>query len=146
MENPAQNWLDVQCKAIEGLCSAILLTIDSTKKSFQTAARRPIDSKESTELVPIARIALEQRREAINTHVKDTESSDRFFDYLALPILLNNKLIAVVAIKMAHRSEEKQNEVSDLIKAGLKSFARPKIAKKPPGLLRRGRQAYRGMS
>ena len=132
MENLNQNWLDVQYEAIEGIRSAILLTVDPIQKSFRTTARCPIDSKESAELIPIAQIALKQRHRTINSGVKETELNDSCFDYLALPIVLNDQLIAVVAVKMIHGSEEEQNQVANTLEASSKSLALSGTANKPP--------------
>ena len=146
MEKLTQNWLTVQCQAIEGISSALFLTLDPTLTSFHPAAQYPIHSKTPDELLPIARITLEKGRKTISAQVKDKASSDRSFDYIAIPIALKNQLVAVIAIKMAHRPEEQRNAVLKIIKTGLQSLALPNMANQPPGILPRGRQADRGMS
>ena len=132
MEKLTQNWLTVQCQAIEGISSALFLTLDPKLAAFRPAAQYPLHSKQPAELIPIARITLKQRRKTINTEVKETGSSDRCFDYVAIPISLKNQLIAVIAMKIAHRSEGQRNAVLNGIKTGLKSLTFPTLANKPP--------------
>ncbi len=123
MANLAQGWLDIQCQTIDGISSAVLLLNDADSGSFLPVAQSPESNKESAELIPIAQTALEQRQATVNASVGDKETIDDAFDYVALPIFSNSALIGVIAVKMLHRAEDKQKEVTQNLETGLKWLA-----------------------
>ncbi len=123
MTNVAQGWLDIQCQTIDGVDCGLLLLIDTESGAFRPIAQCPIGTKEPTELMPIARMALDQRQPAVNESMGDNDTLDRSFDYVALPIFTESVLIGVIAVKMQHRPEDKQQEVTHRLETGLKWLA-----------------------
>lgn len=123
MANLAQGWLDIQCQTIDGISSAVLLLNDAESGSFVPVAQSPQSDTESAELMPIARKALDQRQATVNASIGDPEILDHSFDYVALPIFSNSTLIGVIAVKMVHRPEDKQKEVTQNLETGLKWLA-----------------------
>ena len=123
MPNLAQGWLDIQCQTIDGISSAVLLLNDTESGSFVPVAQSPESNKESAELIPIARKALDQRKATVNANIGNRETKDDAFDYVALPIFSDSTLIGVIAVKMLHRAEDKQREVTQNLEIGLKWLA-----------------------
>ena len=108
MKNFAQNWLDIQCQSIEGLCSALFLLTDSERKGLKPAAKWPLDSKEPMELAAVSRLAIKNRDIAINSNVRHEKTGNQSFDYLASPIFIDKKLLGIIAVKTTHHNERKQ--------------------------------------
>jgi len=121
--NVAQGWLDIQCQTIDGVDCGVLLLIDTESGAFKPIAQCPVNTKEPTELIPIARIALDQRQPAVNQRIGNNDTQDTSFDYVALPIFTESVLIGVIAVKMQHRPEDKQQEVTHRLETGLKWLA-----------------------
>ena len=70
MKEMTQGWLDIQCRTIDGVSCAILLLMDTDSGTFTPVAQCPVTTQEPTELIPIARMALAQRRPAINAGIR----------------------------------------------------------------------------
>lgn len=127
MTNVAQGWLDIQCQTIDGVDCGVLLLIDSESGTFRPIAQCPESTQEHTELIPIARMALDQRQPTVNESIGDNDTHDNSFDYVALPIFTESVLIGVIAVKMRHRPEDKQQEVTHRLETGLKWLALAQI-------------------
>jgi RND family efflux transporter MFP subunit len=120
MKNFAQNWLDIQCQSIEGLCSALFLLTDADKTSLKPAAQWPVDSKEPMELVAVSMLAVKSRDNVVNSNIRDETTEKQTFDYLASPIFINKQLLGIIAVKTTHHDEQKQQKILHAITVGTK--------------------------
>ncbi|MCK5828914.1 MAG: HlyD family efflux transporter periplasmic adaptor subunit [Methylococcales bacterium] len=127
MKNFAQNWLDIQCQSIEGLCSALFLLTDSERKGLKPAAKWPLDSKEPMELAAVSRLAIKNRDIAINSNVRHEKTGNQSFDYLASPIFIDKKLLGIIAVKTTHHNERKQKKILYALTVGTKWLALPQL-------------------
>ncbi|MFW5443273.1 MAG: efflux RND transporter periplasmic adaptor subunit [Methylococcaceae bacterium] len=123
MNDFAQNWLDIQCQSIEGLCSALFLLTDVEKTSLKPAAQWPHDNKEPVELIAVSRLAAKNRDNVINSNVSEDESDKRTYDYLALPIFVNKQLLGIISVKTRQHDEQKQQIILHALKVGTKWLA-----------------------
>lgn len=133
MKNFAQNWLDIQCQSIEGVCNALFLLTDSEKKDLKPAAQWPQDSKESIELVAVSRLAVKSRTVAINSNVNHETTENQTFDYLASPIFIEKQLLGIIAVKTKHHNEKKQKKILHALTVGSKWLAMPQSKEEPQG-------------
>lgn len=123
INNFAQWWLDIQCHAVDGICSALLFLGAPDHGPFQPVARWRIDSGTSAGLVAIAKSALKQQRKLVNSNLPGSKSEDRCFCYLAQPLYSGKQLIGVVAIQMDSATEQKKKQVLQLLESGSKWLA-----------------------
>lgn len=120
MKNFAQQWLNIQCQSIDSVHSALLLMVEPDCNSIRPVAQWPIDSREPRDLVAIAQLSLAQKQKTINQNVRGSSSDDTLFDYLALPVLSQDRMIGVIAVKMDNRSESQQQQVTDILESSTK--------------------------
>jgi hypothetical protein len=127
----AQNWLDIQCQSIEGLCSALFLLTDPEKKELKQAAQWPHKGAEVLELAAITRLAIKKRENVINSNITDDNAEKQTFDYLASPIFIDKQLLGIIAIKTAHHDDQKQQKILYALTVGTKWLAMPQSSDKP---------------
>ena len=116
---PAQDWLNTQCRSIEDMACAALFLIDTQTGRFVPAAQYPVNIKKPTELIAIARIALNQGQPALKADIDKNDLTKQRFDYLALPVIFDSVLIGAVAVKMVHRPKNKQKEVAKRLQSAM---------------------------
>lgn len=128
MKNFSQNWLDIQCQSIEGLCSALFLLTDVENQGLRPVAQWPKETKESLELVAVARLAVSNQNIAINSDISSNNKQKKSFDYLASPIYIEKKLLGVIAVKTTHHDEIKQQKILHALTVGSKWLAMSQAA------------------
>lgn len=126
MNNFAQNWLDIQCQSIPELRSALFLLSDAQHQGLNPAAQWPVDNQSSLELVAIAKLALNNKHNIVNSNVNNGDDNSLAFDYLALPIYVDQQLLGIIAVKTAHHSEQQQQQILHALTVGSKWLALPK--------------------
>ena len=131
MKNFAQNWLDIQCKSIAGLCSALFLLADADKRGMKPAAQWPQDSKEPLELVAVAKLVVKNRDDVVNSNISHATAENQTFDYLASPIYIDKQLLGIIAVKTTHHDELKQQQLLHALKVGATWLAMPQATDDP---------------
>jgi RND family efflux transporter MFP subunit len=121
----AQNWLDIQCQSIEGVNSALFLLSDTAIKGLRPAAQWPQNSKEPLELVAIARMTIKSKKHVINSNISSAAGNALTFDYIALPIYIENQLLGIVAVKTTHHDALIQQKILQALQVGSKWLAMP---------------------
>ena len=132
MKNFAQNWLDIQSKSIDGLCSALFLLLDPEKKGLKPAAQWPLDSVEPLELVAISKLAVQRRESVINTNISQETKDNQTFDYLASPIYIDKQFLGIIAVKTTHHDEQQQQKILHALTVGTKWLAMPQTTDETP--------------
>ncbi len=123
MKHFSQNWLDIQCQSIEGLCSALFLLTDIENKGLRPVAQWPKNSNESLELVAVSKLAVSNQDIAINSNISTNSTEKQTFDYLASPIYIEKQLLGVIAVKTTHHDEKKQKKILHALSVGSKWLA-----------------------
>lgn len=95
----AQAWLALLCPSIEGATRGILLLSDQKANSFDSASTWPEGAGRSPGLTEVATIALRERR-GVTTGDSAIEIREANTSHLAYPIILDEKLLGVVAISL----------------------------------------------
>ena len=132
LKNFAQNWLTIQTKSIEGVCSALFMLFDHEEKNLKAVAQWPVDSKEPLELVAISKLSVQRRDSVINSNISHEILGNHTFDYLAFPIHIDKQLIGVVAVKTLCLDEKKQQKIIHALTVGTKWLAMPEYTERDP--------------
>ena len=132
MKNFAQNWLDIQCKTIDGICSALFLLSDKQIKSLHPAAQWPVDSQEPLELIAISKQAVKRNKNVLNANISNSKLQ-KAFDYYAAPIIVDQQLIGTIAVKTASQTKDKQQQILAGLDMGAKwlEFSQPQQGDAP---------------
>lgn len=118
MDKFAQNWLDIQCKIMPDCYCALLLMVKPGSNTLQPLAQWPLDNKEPIQLVTIAQLAVKNGANVINQNVLASKSEQQGFDYFASPIVIDNQLVGVIAVKISAQSEQNQQQVFAILEQG----------------------------
>ncbi len=109
-----QGWLNDQCQAIEGVCGALLLMRQPDSKTLRKVGLWPENNQRMTaELVPIAKMAISQKKNVSNLNVKGNKSDTGCYDYIALPIHSQNQLKGVISLKVISTGGTQRNALID---------------------------------
>ena len=125
MKNYAQNWLDLQCQSIDGVCCALFLLIDDETKNLKPASQWPNDSKEPLELLAISQLAKGKLNNIVNASVISDPTAQPF-DYLASPIMADKELLGVIAVKTLPHNAQEQQKILHTLTVGKKWLALPR--------------------
>jgi len=120
----AQNWLDIQCQSIPDISSALFLLADSSQQNLKPAAQWPLHSQYPLELVAIAKRAIDDKADVINSKVSRDDDHE-MFDYMASPIYIDQQLIGVIAVKTSHHHKQQQKQILHSLSVGKQWLALP---------------------
>jgi len=120
----AQNWLDIQCHSIPDISSALFLLAGAGQNNLKPAAQWPLGSQRPLELVAIAKQAIDNKEDIVNSKVSN-EGSNELFDYMASPIYIEQQLIGVIAVKTAHHQSQQQKQILHALSVGKQWLALP---------------------
>ncbi len=134
MKSFVQNWLDIQSQSIEGLCSALFLLFDPESNGLKPEFQWPVGSPEPLELVVIAKLALQRQASVINAGISDEADDGKIFDYLAVPVVSDKRLLGIIAIKTAHHGEQKQQQILHTLTADIKWLAMLQSTEQKPDI------------
>jgi hypothetical protein len=118
LERFAQQWLAIQCEIIADSCCALLVLINPDK-SLQPLAQWPMDSEEPLQLAGMAQLVLQKGVNVINQALA-VQAGEQACDYIASPILLEDRIKGVIALKIRHQTPEKMQQIIDSLEHGKK--------------------------
>jgi RND family efflux transporter MFP subunit len=95
----SQHWLEILCSTIAEANSA-LLTVYTDQEEIETLAQWPANNDQERGFTPIVKFALKKQRQVCIPNIADHDTTP--FDFFALPVYKEAKLIAVIAVKTDH--------------------------------------------
>ncbi len=124
MTSFAGDWLNIQCQAISNLRCALLLLVTNENEP-QLAAQWPEQDNQPFELIAIAKQAISKRQTIINTVETGSSGSQLEMDYLAYPIFIKQKIVAVIAVKTSTKTAEEREKLCEALQLGAHWLALP---------------------
>lgn len=112
MNNLDQGWLTSECQIIDGIHSALLMLLEPGTNKLKKVAEWPGDSKSHiAELIPITKLACNQKKEVVNTEVAGSKADSNLYDYLAFPLIKQGKLHGIISLKITSRADLERSEI-----------------------------------
>ena len=105
----ASNWLDIQCRAFEGVIRGVVILRASEAAAFAPFAVWPEGIEGSPKLAAVAERALQNRQVAVDGAKRVPRKQDPIF--MAHPILVDDELYGAVALEVEGRSEHAVREL-----------------------------------
>jgi len=105
----AGNWLDIQCKALDGVIRAIVVLRPHGTGNFTPAAIWPEGVEGSPRLASVVERALQQRSVVVDGVTRAARRQDPIF--FAHPILVDDELYGAAAFEVEGRSESALREL-----------------------------------
>lgn len=99
----AASWLDIQCRAMDGVIRAVVVLRPHGSGNFAPAAVWPEDVEGSPRLAAVAERALQQRSVAVDGLGRTARRQDPLF--FAHPVLVDDELYGAAAFEVEGRSE-----------------------------------------
>jgi len=105
----ASSWLDIQCRAFDGVIRGVVILRASEAAAFAPAAVWPEGIEGSPRLAAVVERALQQRRVAVDGAKRVARRQDPVF--IAHPILVDEELYGAAALELEGRSEAALREL-----------------------------------
>lgn len=105
----ASGWLDIQCRAFDGVIRGAVILRATEVAAFAPAAIWPEGIEGSPKLAAVVERALQQRRVAVDGITRAARRQDPIF--LAHPILVDDELYGAVGLEIEGRSESALREL-----------------------------------
>jgi RND family efflux transporter MFP subunit len=105
----ASGWLDIQCRAFDGVIRGAVILRATEAAAFAPAAIWPEGIEGSPKLAAVVERALQQRRVAVDGVTRAARRQDPIF--LAHPILVDDELTGAVGLEVEGRSESALREL-----------------------------------
>lgn len=99
----AASWLDIQCRAFEGVVRAVVVLRTATAASFAPVATWPEGVAGTPKLAAVVEKALSERAVAIDGARRNARRQDPVF--IAHPVLVDDELYGAVAFELEGRSD-----------------------------------------
>ena len=116
----ASRWLDWQCRMISGVQDGgVFLTDPNKGATLHVAACWPNDSADVSHLGKVAAEALLGSAGIIQKRQEDGAGESGINDSLAYPIMVQDRVVGTVALRLAVRSEAQQKAVLQLLQWGI---------------------------
>ena len=115
----AQAWLSLQCKMISGVSHGVVILGSQLAEPLAPTASWPIGSKQHPGLSAAAKIATTNGESISRPYSPDKQSSETNKDIIACPIIIDNKVLGVVAIETLHRNEDGQQALIQMLQWGI---------------------------
>jgi multidrug resistance efflux pump len=113
-----RTWLNWQCQMIAGLIHGVVYPVQEQGIADHFEARYPADGSPGKELYAASVEALDAGNAIALSRQTYGPNDKRACDILACPLSFNGRIVAVVAVTMAIRSEPQQRAVLQLIQWG----------------------------
>lgn len=113
----AQGWLEIQCRAIDGVIRGVVVLRTSETAAYAPVAVWPEGIEGSPKLAAVAERALQQRRVAVDGVKRGARREDLMF--LAHPILVDDELYGTVALELEGRAESALRDIVQRIGWGM---------------------------
>jgi len=118
MENILKSWLFQQCGMLQGSVYAELLSGPLDEGPYSQPLFWPAGRRDGAKLAGVAQAALRSKKAVIKTRNNTAEENGTPLDAMACPLLLDGKLLGVVAIEMTNRSQPMQQAAVQMVQAG----------------------------
>jgi len=105
----AASWLDIQCRAFDGVIRGAVILRSSESAAFAPVAVWPEGIEGSPKLASIVEHALQQRRVVVDGAKRNARRQDPV--YIAHPILVDDELYGAAALEVEGRSEAAVHEL-----------------------------------
>ncbi|MDP2823113.1 MAG: efflux RND transporter periplasmic adaptor subunit [Sulfuritalea sp.] len=105
----ASGWLDIQCRAFDGVIRGVVILRASAAAAFAPAAVWPEGIEGSPRLAAVVERALQHRRVVVDGAKRVARRQDPVF--IAHPILVDDELYGAVALEVEGRSETALREL-----------------------------------
>lgn len=105
----AASWLDVQCRAFEGVIRGVVILRASEAAAFAPAAIWPEGIEGSPKLVAVVERALQERRVVVDGAKRVARRQDPVF--IAHPILVDDELYGAAALEIEGRSSSAVRDI-----------------------------------
>ena len=99
----AANWLDIQCRAFDGVIRGVVVLRTSEAATFAPIALWPEGVEGSPKLAAVVESALQQRRVVVQGMKRGAQRQDYVF--IGHPILVDDELVGVAALEVEGRAE-----------------------------------------
>lgn len=107
----AAAWLEIQCRLTGGVACGVVVLGAPEKGPFLPVAYWPDESEATLQLTSLADLVMQERQGAVRKGKQSESGDDEARDTLAYPLLVDDQLCGVVALEIAHRSEEQLRQV-----------------------------------
>lgn len=104
-----QHWLEILCKLLPKVNSAIFMIPDSNKNLMRPLARYPATLEQFTDFSDIVKLAVKKHTKLCIPNAQSI--NDQQYDFFAYPIFLKKVLLGVIVIKIKHLPEKYQKSI-----------------------------------
>jgi multidrug resistance efflux pump len=119
--NFAQLWLNILCKTLAETHSAIFLAQNGNNQTIQPIAKWPENLAEFDDFTQIMKYAL-VKNEPVS--VLNVQQDDKIqYDYFALPVVIESKLLGTIIIKINHLLSEQHEAIFKTLQQSTKWLA-----------------------
>ena len=116
-QNFAANWLDIQCRAFEGVVRAIVILRASETAAYAPAAVWPEGIEGSPRLAQAVELSLKERRVVVDGVARVARRQDLVC--VAHPIVVDDELYGAVALEVEGRTESALRELVERLGWGM---------------------------
>jgi len=116
-QNFAANWLDIQCRAFEGVVRAIVILRASETAAYAPAAVWPEGIEGSPRLAQAVELALKERRVVVDGVARVARRQDLMC--VAHPIVVDDELYGAVALEVEGRTESALRDLVERLGWGM---------------------------
>ncbi len=109
----AQEWLNILCRLVPDTAAAALMVLEPQTQKLRPLAKWPADNAYSSDLSPICQRALETKRTCSILAAPESDQGD--FDFFGMPFSQASTLVGVVALKLQHRPEDRQQAIFETL-------------------------------
>jgi RND family efflux transporter MFP subunit len=99
----AASWLDIQCKAFDGVIRGVVVLRTSELASFAPVAMWPEGVEGNPKLAAVVEATLQQRRVTVQGMKRNAQRGD--FVFIGHPILVDDELYGVAALEVEGRAD-----------------------------------------
>lgn len=128
----AQEWLAWQCRMIAGIIRGALYLPADAEQLDSAISIWPGEGEGESQLIDAATQALTENRGVVRSQQRHGPGNRRVCDLVACPLLIEDELVAVVAVMISTRSEPQQHAVLQLLQWGglwMETLVRQQTAK-----------------
>ncbi len=117
VRNFAANWLDIQCRAFDGVIRGVVVLRSAESAAFAPLAVWPEGIEGSPRLVAVVERSLKERTVAVDGITRNPRRQDPVF--LAHPVLVDDELYGTAALEIEGRSDAAVRELIQRLALGL---------------------------
>jgi multidrug resistance efflux pump len=119
MEAIARDWLALQCRMISGVHQGAVIGGPDTGHDGLPGIHWPEERSPGSDLIEVAQAAMDNRRAAVRGAARSVGNDGHRRQFIAFPVLLDDRVLGAVALETPARSEAEQRATLQLLQWGV---------------------------